>query len=76
MTYLLLNVDEAAKRLGGVSRWSIYSWMSTGRLKKTKVGRRVMIAENDLQDFVDRCNPKTVAESNDDSSGANVPNVQ
>jgi excisionase family DNA binding protein len=76
MTYLLLNVEEAAKRLGGVSRWSIYSWMSTGRLKKTKIGRRVMIAENDLQDFVDRCNPETVAESNDDSRGINEPNVQ
>jgi excisionase family DNA binding protein len=76
MMYLLLNVEEAAKRLGGVSRWSIYSWMSTGRLKKTKIGRRVMIAENDLQDFVDRCNPETVAESNDDPRGVNEPNVQ
>ena len=76
MTYPLLNVDEAAKRLGGVSRWSIYSWMSTGRLKKTKIGRRVMIAKNDLQDFVDRCNPESVDESNDDSRGPNVPNVQ
>ena len=66
MTYLLLNVDEAAKRLAGCFTLENRSRMSTGRLRKTKIGRRVMIAENDLQDFVDRCNPESVAESNDD----------
>ncbi len=61
MTKLLLSVDEAANRLGGVSKWSIYSWLGQGRLKKTKVGSRVMIAECDLQNFIAECNPEPSA---------------
>ena len=57
MTQTLLSVDEAASKLGGVSRWTIYSWLSQGRLRKTKVGSRVMIAERDLQNFIASCNP-------------------
>jgi len=56
MKHVLLSVEEAAQRLGGVSRWSIYSWLSQGRLKRTKVGSRVMVAEADLEAFVDACN--------------------
>lgn len=58
MTDALLSVEQAAERLGGVSRWTVYSWMSQGRLRKTKVGSRVMIAESDLQAFVAACNPE------------------
>ncbi len=58
MTQALLSVEEAAIKLGGVSRWTIYSWLSQGRLRKTKVGSRVMIAERDLQDFIAQCNPE------------------
>jgi len=57
----LLSVEQAAERLGGVSRWSIYAWLSKGRLRKTKVGSRVMIAEVDLQAFVAACNEEPVA---------------
>jgi excisionase family DNA binding protein len=57
MKQVLLSVEEAAVRLGGVSRWSIYSWLSQGRLRKTKVGSRVMIAESDLESFLSACNP-------------------
>ncbi len=67
MTQTLLSVEQAAERLGGVSRWSIYSWLSQGRLRKTKVGSRVMIRESDLQAFIDQCNP---AEPNGD---CNIP---
>ena len=58
MTQTLLSVDEAALKLGGVSRWTIYSWLSQGWLRKTKVGSRVMIAERDLQAFLAKCNPE------------------
>ena len=58
MTETLLSVGEAALKLGGVSRWTIYSWLSQGRLRKTKIGSRVMIAERDLQDFIAQCNPQ------------------
>jgi excisionase family DNA binding protein len=59
MQNALLSVEQAAQRLGGVSRWSIYSWLSQGRLRKTKVGSRVMIREADLEAFVAACNSET-----------------
>jgi excisionase family DNA binding protein len=63
MTNSLLSVEEVARRLGGVSKWSIYSWLSQKKLVKTKVGARVMISEADLQAFLARCNPETRAET-------------
>ncbi len=61
MTAALLSVEQAAERLGGLSRWTVYSWLSQGRLRKTKVGSRVMIAERDLQAFLAACNPDSPA---------------
>lgn len=61
MTNVLRNVKQTAERLGGVSKWSIYSWLSQGRLRKTKVGSRVMIAESDLQAFLASCNQESDA---------------
>jgi excisionase family DNA binding protein len=58
MPQALMSVEEATRRLGGVSKWTVYMWRSQGRLRKTKVGRRVMISERDLEAFIDRCNPK------------------
>ena len=59
MPQALLSVEEATRRLGGVSRWTVYTWMKQGRLRKTKVGSRVMISERDLEAFINRCNPGT-----------------
>jgi hypothetical protein len=53
----LHSVEETTRRLGGVSKWSIYSWMSQGRLRKTKVGSRVMTCERDILAFLAGCNP-------------------
>ena len=44
----LLSVTEAAKRLGGISRWTIHAWLSKGKLQRTKVGGRTMIRESEL----------------------------
>ena len=54
----LLSVEEAARRLGGLSPYTIHQWLSKGRLARTKVGSRTMISERDLQAFIDRCNPQ------------------
>jgi excisionase family DNA binding protein len=48
----LLSVEEAAKRLGGISVWTIRSWLSAGRLQRTKVGGRTMIRESELQKVI------------------------
>ncbi len=62
MTEKLWNVrDAASERLGGVSYWTVYSWLSKKKLRKTRVGGRVMIAESDIQDFLAKCNPETPA---------------
>jgi excisionase family DNA binding protein len=48
----LLSVEEAAKRLGGLSKWTVHSWLSQGRLQRTKVGGRTMIRESELQKVI------------------------
>ena len=44
----LLSVDEAARKLGGLSKYTIHAWLSSGKLRRTKVGSRTMIRESDL----------------------------
>jgi excisionase family DNA binding protein len=44
----LFSVEEAARRLGGVSKWTIHAWLSQGKLRRTKVGARTMIRESEL----------------------------
>jgi excisionase family DNA binding protein len=48
----LLSVDEAAAKLGGLSKYTIHAWLSKGRLQRTKVGSRTMIRESELDRFV------------------------
>ena len=47
-TDALLSVEEAAKKLGGISKWTVHQWLSQGKLRRTKVGRRTMIRESEL----------------------------
>jgi excisionase family DNA binding protein len=44
----LLSVEEAARLLGGISKWTVYAWCSQGKLHKTKVGRRTMLRQSEL----------------------------
>lgn len=44
----LMSVKEAAKSLGGISKWTVYAWLAQGKLKRTKVGGRTMIRESEL----------------------------
>ena len=44
----LLSVEEAARRLGGISKWTVHAWLSQGKLQRTKVGGRTMIRESEL----------------------------
>ena len=48
----MYSVEQAAKRLGGVSKYTIQAWLSKGKLKRTKVGSRTMIRECDLQEML------------------------
>lgn len=48
----LYSVEEAALLLGGISKWTVHAWLSEGKMKRTKVGRRTMIRESELQKMV------------------------
>lgn len=45
----LLSIEEAARRLGGISKWTVHAWLAKGKLRRTKVGSRTMIRESELQ---------------------------
>lgn len=49
----LLSVEEVARRLGGLSKFTIHTWLSQGRLRRTKVGGRTMIRESELQKVIE-----------------------
>jgi excisionase family DNA binding protein len=44
----LLSVEEAARRLGGLSKYTIHAWLAQGKMRRTKVGSRTMIRESEL----------------------------
>jgi excisionase family DNA binding protein len=48
----LYSVSEAAKFLGGISKWTIHAWLSQGKMERTKVGGRTMIRESQLQKVI------------------------
>jgi len=48
----LVSVEEAARLLGGISKWTVHAWLSQGRLRRVKVGSRTMIRESELQKVI------------------------
>ena len=48
----LFSVKQAAKVLGEISPWTVYAWLSQGKLKKVKIGSRTMIAASELERFI------------------------
>jgi excisionase family DNA binding protein len=49
----LLSIEEAARRLGGLSKYTIHAWLSQGRIQRTKVGSRTMIRSSELKRMID-----------------------
>ena len=47
----LYSVKSAAERLG-MSAWTFYAWLSCGRLKGVRIGRRVLIRESELERLI------------------------
>ena len=48
----LFSVEESARQLGVLSRWTIYGWLASGKLRRTRVGGRVMIRRSELQRII------------------------
>lgn len=49
----LYSITDAAQALGGISTMTVQTWLSRGKLRRTKVGRRTMIRESELQRFLE-----------------------
>ena len=49
----LISIAEAARRLGGISIWTVRAWLSKGILQRTKVGGRTMIRESELAKVIE-----------------------
>jgi excisionase family DNA binding protein len=49
---VLLTIDEARGVLR-ISRWSIYQLINRGRLKTVRLGRRRLVAADDLRGLLD-----------------------
>jgi hypothetical protein len=54
----LHSIEQAGKRMGGISKETVQAWLSQGKLTRTKVGARTMISEKSIVDFIARCNPE------------------
>lgn len=54
----LISIKEAARRLGGISPWTVRSWLSQRRLRRVKVGARTMIRASELARFLQDCGSK------------------
>jgi hypothetical protein len=48
----LLSVSEFARRAGGLSPFTIHAWLSSGKLRRVKVGRRTMIRASELERLI------------------------
>jgi excisionase family DNA binding protein len=47
----LLSVEAAAELLS-ISKWTVRSYVRTGKLKPVRIGRRVLLAEAELERLV------------------------
>ena len=48
----LFDVNAAGAYLGGISPTTIYTWLSLGKLPRTKVGSRVMVRQSALDAII------------------------
>ena len=49
----LFSVKDAAEYLGGISAFTVHAWLSSGRLRRCKVGSRTMIRLSELERFIE-----------------------
>ena len=45
----LIPIHEASALLGGISRWTLYGWISQGRIRRVKIGGRVMFSADEIR---------------------------
>ncbi len=50
----LLNIQEAGDLLG-ISPWTVRSYIADGKLAVVRIGRRILLEEEELQRLIDKC---------------------
>lgn len=45
----LFSLEEAGRRLGGISPWTLRKHIAVGNVKVTRIGRRVFLAAEELE---------------------------
>jgi len=58
----LVSVNDAA-RLLGVSKWTIFAWTKTGKLRPVRFCRRVLFEESELKRLIDDAKTPLLAQS-------------
>lgn len=53
-TTQLLTVPDVLARLGGISRSQLYELLAAGELESCKIGRRRLVSESQLAEYVRR----------------------
>jgi excisionase family DNA binding protein len=48
----MYSVPEAAEVLG-ISTWTIYSYLSSGKLARSKIGSRTVVRESELEKLIE-----------------------
>ena len=48
----LFDAKAAAAYLGGISVYTVHAWLSSGKLKRTKIGARTMIRRSELDRLI------------------------
>lgn len=48
----IYSIEDAGKKLGGISKHTVAAWLNQGKLQRIKVGRRTMITESELVRFL------------------------
>jgi excisionase family DNA binding protein len=48
----LLSIPRFAEYAGGLSKWTVRAWLSQGKIRRTKVGRRTMIRMSELERLI------------------------
>jgi excisionase family DNA binding protein len=67
----LHNVYSAA-RLLSISPWTVRSYIHNGKLKPVRLGRRVLLAEDELERFVASCKAAANEASHNDPKPAST----
>ena len=49
---MVYSLKEASSRLGGVHESTLRRWIADGRIEALKLGRRVVITDEELRRFV------------------------